>query len=175
MLELKNQMTRGRKPKPAQLKVVEGNPGKRPMPKKKRYVPDGFRVPSDLSPEAKKYWKQIVKTAPLGLLRACDAQALKRYVVALCIYDKAKSDLENSHSIIRSKNGSPIHNPNLGILNRQTEILLRIEAEFGFTPSARARLGFQDHDVIFDDEYDDAFHSKPTPAHLKDGHPRAGG
>lgn len=161
-------MTRGRKPKPTHLKVVEGNPGKRPMPKKKRLVPEGFRVPSELSREAKKYWRQIVKDAPLGLLRACDGQALKRYVIALCIYNKAVADLEKSSSIIRSKNGTPIHNPHLGILNRQTEILLRLEGEFGFTPSARARLGFQDHDVTFDDEDDHIYNSKPAPAHLKE-------
>ena len=153
-------MTRGRKPKPTQLKVLEGNPGKRPIPKKKRHVPDGLRVPSDLSPEAKKYWKQIVKNAPLGLLRACDTHALKRYVIALCIYKKAVDDLEKSNSIIRSKNGTPIHNPHLGILNRQTDILLRLESEFGFTPSARARLDFQDHDTIFNDEDDHLFNSK---------------
>lgn len=138
------------------------------MPKKKRHVPDGFRVPTDLSLEGKKYWKLIVKNAPLGLLRACDAQALKRYVVGLCIYNNAADDLEKSNSIIRSKNGTPIHNPHLGILNRQTDILLKLESEFGFTPSARARLGFIDHDVIFDDDEEDYFSSrKPVPAHLK--------
>lgn len=138
------------------------------MPKKIRHVPDGMRVPSHLSPEAKKYWKQIVKNAPVGLLRACDAQALKRYVVALCIYHKAAGDLEKSSSVIRSKNGTPIHNPHLGILNRQAAILLQLESEFGFTPSARARLGFIDHDVIFDDDEEDFFSSsKPIPAHLR--------
>lgn len=160
-------MTRGRKPKPNQLKLVEGNPGKRPMPNKKRYVPEGLRAPSGLNKDEKKYWRQIVKNAPGGLLRGCDVQALKRYVVALYIYDNAKNDLEKSHSIIRSKNGTPVPNPNLAILNRQTDILLRLETEFGFTPSARARLDFIDHDVNFEDEDGFFLPPKPTPAHLR--------
>lgn len=159
-------MTRGRKPKPTHLKVIEGNPGKTSISKKKRYVPEGFRVPSDLSLQEKKYWKQLVKIASHGLLRACDAQALKRYVVALCIYDRAKSDLEKSSLLVRSKNGTPIHNPLLGMLNRQTDILMKLESEFGFTPVSRSRLGFQDHSVLFDDE-DDFYPPKPKPSFLK--------
>ncbi len=47
--------TRGRKPKPTALKVLEGNPGKRPLnlnePKPEKKAP---KCPSWLEPEAKK-------------------------------------------------------------------------------------------------------------------------
>ncbi len=145
-------MTFGRKPVPAHLKEVRGNPGKRAIPKKKRHVPVGLRVPAGLTDPQRKIWRQIVKDAPHGLLRACDARALKRYVVALSIYDDAKSNLENSPMVIRAKSGAPINSPHLGILNRQADLLLRLEAEFGFTPSARTRLQFRDHNVDFDED-----------------------
>jgi P27 family predicted phage terminase small subunit len=148
-------MTFGRKPKPAHLKMVDGNPGKRPIPKKKRHVPTGLRAPKNLTKDQRRYWRQSVKAAPHGLLRSCDAQALKRYVVALSIYDDAKAKLENSPSVIRTKSGAPINSPYLGILNRQADLLLRLEAEFGFTPSARTRLQFRDHDANFDEDQEE--------------------
>jgi len=55
--------TRGRKPKPTALKVLEGNPGKRPLnlnepkPEKK-----ASKCPSWLEPEAKKEWRRMSKT-----------------------------------------------------------------------------------------------------------------
>ena len=54
--------TRGRKPKPTALKVLEGNPGKRPLnelePKPKKQAPS---CPSWLEPEAKKEWRRMAK------------------------------------------------------------------------------------------------------------------
>lgn len=145
-------MRRGRKPIPAHLKIVGGNPGKRPIAKKKRYVPTGLRAPSDLTGVQKKLWKKINRDSPYQLLKAIDAMALKRYVVAQSIYDKAKQALEHSDLVIRYPNGSPANNPWLGILNRQAEILLRLDAEFGFTPSARTRIGFLDNPEVDEDD-----------------------
>ncbi len=146
-------MRRGRKPIPAHLKIVGGNPGKRPIPKKKRYVPTGLRAPSDLTGDQKRLWKKVNRDSPYQLLKAIDAMALKRYVVAQTIYDKAKQALENSNLVIRYPGGAPANNPWLGILNRQAEILLRLDAEFGFTPSARTRIGFLDNPDDDDDDY----------------------
>lgn len=142
-------MARGRKPIPAHLRIVGGNPGKRPLPKKKRHVPTGLRAPSDLTDTQKKLWKKINRDAPYQLLKAIDVFALKRYVVALSIYDKAKHAIENSTLVIAYPSGYPGVNPWLGILNKQSDILLRLESEFGFTPSSRTKVG------VLDDPYDD--------------------
>ena len=61
---------RGRKPKPTALKVLEGNPGGRPLnlnePKPVKKAP---RCPSWLEDEAKKEWKRMGKVLEqLGLL-----------------------------------------------------------------------------------------------------------
>lgn len=147
-------MRRGRKPIPAHLKIVGGNPGKRPLPRKKRHVPTGLRAPSDLTNAQKKLWRKINRDAPYQLLKAIDVFALKRYVVALSIYDEAKEAVEKSSKVIAYPGGSPGYNPWLGILNRQGEILLRLEAEFGFTPSARTRIGFLDDPEDDEDDFD---------------------
>jgi phage terminase small subunit len=53
---------RGRPPKPTALKVLEGNPGKRPLnqnePKPEKKAPN---CPSWLLPDAKKEWRRLSK------------------------------------------------------------------------------------------------------------------
>ncbi|HFH7680582.1 TPA: phage terminase small subunit P27 family, partial [Streptococcus agalactiae] len=53
---------RGRKPKPTNLKILEGNSGKRPLPinevKPKQKAP---RCPQWLEDDAKKEWKRMGK------------------------------------------------------------------------------------------------------------------
>ena len=55
--------TRGRKPKPTALKVLEGNPGKRPMNMNEPVPPKGtVKCPAWLEPEAKKEWKRLASS-----------------------------------------------------------------------------------------------------------------
>lgn len=53
---------RGRKPKPTALKVLEGNPGHRPL-NKREPMPKGRlpRCPDWLEEDAKKEWKRLGK------------------------------------------------------------------------------------------------------------------
>ena len=54
---------RGRKPKPTALKVLEGNPGKRPLNDHEPIPPKGeLKCPSWLLPEAKKEWKRLASS-----------------------------------------------------------------------------------------------------------------
>ena len=76
--------TRGRKPKPTALKVLEGNPGKRPLnnkePQPEKKAP---RCPSWLEPEAKKEWKRMAKTLEaIGVLTQVDKAAYAGYCQA---------------------------------------------------------------------------------------------
>ena len=62
--------TRGRKPKPTAMKVLEGNPGKRPLnfaePHSEKKLPHG---PEWLEDEAKAEWERLaVPLYNLGLL-----------------------------------------------------------------------------------------------------------
>ena len=54
-MELIGMATRGRKPKPTHLKVLAGNPGKRPLPKNEpKPKPIAPRCPQWLDPIARK-------------------------------------------------------------------------------------------------------------------------
>lgn len=72
-------MPAGRPPKPAALRVLQGNPGKRPV-RKEPDLPSGAKPPAWLSKQARRYWDEL---APMldkaGLLKGTDADALGTY------------------------------------------------------------------------------------------------
>jgi P27 family predicted phage terminase small subunit len=72
---------RGRPPKPTALKVLNGNPGKRPLnkfePKPKPILP---KCPAWLDPAAKKEWRRVVpELERIGMLTCVDGAALGGY------------------------------------------------------------------------------------------------
>ena len=75
---------RGRKPKPTALKLVQGVPGKRPLPKREPSPEIGAPAcPEWLLPEAKKVWRRLVRELEaLGLLTGIDREALAGYCQA---------------------------------------------------------------------------------------------
>ena len=75
---------RGRKPKPTALKVLEGNPGKRPLNDHEPIPPKGeLKCPSWLLPEAKKEWKRLASSLEaMGVLTMADLTAFAGYCQA---------------------------------------------------------------------------------------------
>lgn len=66
--------TRGRKPKPTALKLLEGNPGKHPINEHEPIPPKStVKCPTWLEPEAKKEWKRLAPSleAMGALTRGC--------------------------------------------------------------------------------------------------------
>ncbi len=74
-------MKPGTKPKPTALKLLEGNPGKRPLPMNEpKPAPTAPKCPSWLHKDAKKEWKRIsTELERLGLLTQVDMAALAGY------------------------------------------------------------------------------------------------
>ncbi len=72
---------RGPAPKPTRMKVLAGNPGKRPLNRREPQPKPGLpRCPAQLSEEAKREWKRISKELDrLGLLTVLDRAALSAY------------------------------------------------------------------------------------------------
>ncbi len=64
---------RGRKPVPTYLKVIRGNPGKRPL-NENEPVPDGALAdpPEWMSESQKAGWNYAIENAPAGLLKKLD-------------------------------------------------------------------------------------------------------
>lgn len=156
-------MPRGRKPKPTHLKIVENNPGKRPMPHNELGRQRRLRAPSFLTKDHKKIWRHCVKYAPYGLLQHIDTALLSQYVVACASFEEASVNYEAGPKIVKSPNGMALPNPWYAIRNRQSQLMISLASELGFTPAGRARLGVRDsHEE--EEEEDDFFYSrKPIP------------
>lgn len=65
------------RPKPTALKVIEGNPGKRPLPENEpKPMPKAPRMPRNLDKRAKETWKRLApKLERMGLLCETDGQS----------------------------------------------------------------------------------------------------
>jgi P27 family predicted phage terminase small subunit len=141
---------RGRKPRPTYLKLVTGNPGKRPLnaaePKPKTGIP---APPAELSGDAKAEWRRVAHHLhALGILTTADRAALAAYCQAYgrwrqaerALAEMAKLDPVTGALMIRTKDGNAIQNPLVGTANKAMADMVRYAAEFGMTPSARTRI-----------------------------------
>lgn len=133
---------RGRKPLPSNVVRLRGNPGKRRRndaePRPEACTPS---CPSALGPEARKEWRRLAKElAGLGLLTRIDRGALAAYCQAQALWLEAIQSIERYGTMVKSPNGYPMQSPYVALANKQVDIMVRLAAEFGMTPSSRSRL-----------------------------------
>jgi len=133
---------RGRRPKPTRLKVITGNPGKRPLnehePRPEPQIPP---CPSELSPAAQREWHRLVtELGALRLLTNLDRAALAAYCGAYALWAEAQEAIQKYGTMVKSPSGFPMQSPYIAVANRQAEIMMRIASEFGFTPASRSRI-----------------------------------
>jgi P27 family predicted phage terminase small subunit len=144
---------RGRRPKPTRLKILSGNPGKRPLnsnePRPEVAVPE---CPIELGSGARREWDRMVaELAPLRILTHLDRAALAAYCGAYAMWAEATEAIQKYGSMVKSPSGYPVQSPYVSIANRQTEIMMRIASEFGFTPASRSRISVPpDERTLFD-------------------------
>ena len=133
---------RGRKPLPSNVVRLRGNPGKRRLndaePRPGSRVP---ACPACLGEEAGKEWQRLSKElAELGLLTALDRGMLAAYCQAHALWVEAVASIGRYGTMVKSPNGYPMQSPYVAVVNKQVEIMVRIAAELGMTPSSRTRI-----------------------------------
>jgi P27 family predicted phage terminase small subunit len=139
-------MARGRKPTPTALKILRGNPGKRPLPKGEVQPPPAHLTPPEwLSAPAQVHWHE---TAPLlhqqGLLTVLDTHAWAMACAAWERYLALSAVVDQEGMIIpTAREGWKTH-PALRAAERSAELYLKIAREFGAAgPSSRVGLAMQ--------------------------------
>jgi P27 family predicted phage terminase small subunit len=145
---------RGRRPKPTRLKVLTGNPGKRPLnvnePRPEAAVPE---CPVELGPVARREWDRLaVELSSLRILTNLDRAALAAYCGAYAMWAEATEAIQKFGTMVKSPSGYPQQSPYVAVANRQAEIMMRIASEFGFTPASRSRIATPPNDerTLFD-------------------------
>jgi P27 family predicted phage terminase small subunit len=149
-------------PKPTALKLIQGNPGKRPLnenePKPEKIIP---RCPSHLNKLAKKHWKEVSKYLfKNGLLTEMDGDALAIYCQQwadwIQIEDHLKPEKKEDGTIefkdmqikmTMDTDGKVYYegrsNPRIKHKYELMKMMKGYLAEFGMTPSSRSRIGIQ--------------------------------
>ena len=112
-------MSAGRPMKPTALKVVEGNPGKRPLNEAEpETVPASGDPPAWLQENGRKVWEELAPVAlEMGVLTKADEE-LFAHACALLYVGRAVQ----------------------GQASKELEMANKILARFGFTPSDRAKI-----------------------------------
>ena len=138
--------TRGPAPKPTVVKMLQGNPGKRALPKGEP-KPAAGRLPSAprwLSDEAKREWKRLApRLWRVGLLTEVDGTALGLLCEAFAQYVTAKAVVDREGMLLMSEKGNAYQHPATGLMTQARGELMKWAREFGMTPAARSRISVQ--------------------------------
>ena len=134
--------TRGRKPKPTALKMLEGNPGKRPLNDREPIPPKGkIKCPDWLEDEAKKEWKRLGPSLEsMGVLTTADLTAFAGYCQAYARWKEAEEFISQHGSIFQTPSGYVQQVPPDSIAQQNLKIMQSFCSEFGLTPATRSRI-----------------------------------
>jgi P27 family predicted phage terminase small subunit len=134
---------RGPAPQPTALKVLNGNPGKRALPKDEP-KPDPFEphMPAWLDDDARAEWRRVTPILlKMGLLTVADGAALAVYCEAYSTMGHALRTLqEDGPTFISPKTSVEHARPEVGIVQQCRVAIKTFCQEFGMTPSARSRM-----------------------------------
>lgn len=135
---------RGRKPKPTRLKLLTGNPGRRPLNEREPQLPVPHPVaepPPAIAddPRACEEWRRL---APMLITSRTVTDADYGALLSLChqwsIYLQAKERVTTL--VVTTKTGHPMPNPYLSVSNKALANCIKLWAELGCTPSSRSRV-----------------------------------
>ena len=137
---------RGRKPKPTALKLLAGNPGRRPLNTREPVLPDpgdAFEtLPIELEDAgAAAEWRRL---APILRASRTITHIDRGSLIAVCQqwsrYVEANQQVATAGMVVRSPSGYPMPNPYIGIANKALGNCVKLWAELGMTPSSRSRV-----------------------------------
>lgn len=135
-----NKKGQGRKAKPTALKLIQGNPGKRPINEEEPkpaivYKP---RAPRGLTKDEQAKWRQMVRRlSAMRVLTEADLDALEIYVRNWCAMHTALADLNVRGKLVQTPSGGVMWNPSWSEYKHALQVCRSLQAEFGLTPSSR--------------------------------------
>lgn len=141
----------GRKPKPTHLKLLTGTAQPSRINKNEPQPAQGERVPScpaHLGGRAATEWKRIAKELhDLKILTRVDVKALAAYCEAYALWVQADGllkdyNMKNSANanLLVTPTGVMKTHPYVDQLRQHRADMVKFAAEFGITPSSRARV-----------------------------------
>ena len=163
----------GRPPKPAALHVINGNPSRLPdleerlarEPKPESGIPI---CPDWLKKDTVAFaeWNRVApQLDALGLLTIVDGAALEGYCKSYSRWVAAEIQMDAAGAVIykpgkKGKNGEPSDSnylaplPQVAVAQKYLQICKSFMAEFGLSPSSRARMAIPGDAAADDDEFE---------------------
>lgn len=138
---------RGPRPEPTIIKMAKGNPGKRPLNKSEPRPPSDDITPPDwVTGVARSKWDEVVpKLIGMGVMTNADIDTIARYCTMHEQYVKYLEQVRRGLDVlvIRDDKGKVKYmqsTPAATMMNKLAASMLRIEQEFGLTPSSRTGI-----------------------------------
>ena len=138
---------RGPRPEPTIYKIAKGNPGKRPLNKSEPKPPsDDITPPEWVTGVARSKWDEVVsKLVGMGVMTNADIDTIARYCTMHEQYVKYLEQVRRGLDVlvIRDEKGKVKYmqsTPAATMMMKLAASMLRIEQEFGLTPSARSGI-----------------------------------
>ena len=134
--------------KPAAIRELEGNPGKRPIPKNELPTIGYPEPPAHLTAEQLDRWQDIVGSLPVELMSRADVQVLERMAVAWAAFRQTTVLINQSGLLTRGRNGEAVFNPLMRVRNAATEEMQACGLQLGLSPLARTRITAPESEAV---------------------------
>ncbi|HUF53804.1 MAG TPA: phage terminase small subunit P27 family [Dehalococcoidia bacterium] len=142
-------------PKPAHVKAVAGNPGKRPITEPPEPAEGDVSCPAWLSAKARNEWERIApELQRLGLLTVLDVSSFALYCQSFAAWSACQEIISEKGTTYLTPKGSLRLRPEVELAKTYWNAAKAIGAEFGLSPGSRARLHIETPKVKEDNEFE---------------------
>lgn len=134
---------RGPKRQPTVLRLMRGNPGKRPINRHEpRPAPLKVGYPDVLTDAvARAEWDRVAPgLIGSGQVTVIDRATLIGYCQKWAQWQALEKEAAQHPFLVRAPSGYPIPNPALSMANKAFGLMLKAAAELGMTPAGRSRV-----------------------------------
>lgn len=136
---------RGPAPQPTALRLLKGNPSKRPInraePKPRLDIPD---CPAHLDKRARQEWAVLCPILQrMRVLTEADYMALANLCQEWSTMVQCQAQINDIGMLVEGPNGQPIQNPLMRTVKDCMANITMLGREFGLTPSSRGRLSVE--------------------------------
>lgn len=134
----------GRKPKPTALKLLQGNAGKRALPKNEPAPEALTEVPEPpewMGDIAADIWRSVAPwLTGTKIMAATDLHNLEAFCMAYQRWREAQDCIDLNGLVVKGAQGGPMKNPACTVANESLRQVATFGAALGLDPSSRARL-----------------------------------
>lgn len=133
---------RGPAATPTAMKVMRGNPGKRPLnnaePQPDATMP---HAPGHLTKAARDEWRRVARRLHnAGVLTYVDRGILAAYCQAYGRWVEAEMEIEKRGAVMETPSGYMQQSPWVSMANKSMEQMIRAARELGLTPASRSAI-----------------------------------